>query len=177
MTTNEVFLQALNHEKIKSKYGAAAVRTWRSRALREKISLDFMIDFLQDNGYISQQHFLWQPAEGNQGYSLRHIEHDRPRIDAPNNGDIKAQLNKKFYAVRKQFSNELYANWYEWAKAEYAKDFPDRKHALTEVIFSQMTYGRYISRKNIPFAIKVLKEGKNILTEFNNNMILELQSL
>ncbi len=177
MTTNEVFLYALKHEKIKSKYAASLVSVWRLRALREKISLDFLLDFLRENGYISQQQHLWQTAAGNQVYSVSHIEHNRLETDVINNGDINAQLNKKLYAVRKEFSNDLYANWYEWAKAEYAINFPDRRKALTEVIFSQMTYGRYISRKNIPFAVKVLKEGKKILTEFNNNIILELQSL
>ena len=50
MTTNEAFLQALNHEKIRSKYAASSIRTWRSRAIRDKLSLDFMVEFLRENG-------------------------------------------------------------------------------------------------------------------------------
>ena len=40
-----------------------------------------------------------------------------------------------------------------------------------------MTYGRYISKENLPFAIKVLKEGKRILSEYQENIKREVESL
>ena len=90
---------------------------------------------------------------------------------------MKAQLNKKLYAVRKQLNAELYGKWYDWSKGEYAKDFAHKKTALTPVVFSQMTYGRYISKENIPFAVKILKEGKKILHNYNEQIRLEVESL
>ena len=48
---------------------------------------------------------------------------------------------------------------------------------LTPVVFSQMTYGRYISKENIPFALKILKEGKKILHEYHEYIKQEVESL
>jgi hypothetical protein len=174
MTTNEAFLNALNNEEVKSKYSPSSIRTWRSRAIREKLSLDFMIEFLRDNGYKVKQPIQWHVTDTGKGSSKKYIE--GPAGD-PHGAEMKAQLNKKLYAVRKQLNAELYGKWYDWSKGEYAKDFAHKKTALTPVVFSQMTYGRYISKENIPFAVKILKEGKKILHNYNEQIRLEVESL
>ena len=79
--------------------------------------------------------------------------------------------------MRKQLNADLYQKWYEWSKAEYAKDFAPKKATLSAVVFSQMTYGRYISKENIPFAIKILKQGKKILSDYNEQIRHEVESL
>ena len=40
---------------LKKNIHPSSIRTWRSRAIREKLSLDFMIEFLRDNGYKIKQ--------------------------------------------------------------------------------------------------------------------------
>ena len=176
MTTNEAFLHALNHDSIKSKYAASSIRTWRSRALRDKLSLDFMVEFLNDNGYKLKQPMLWLVADGGSRQINGRNGHAR-EADGQSARDYKMQLNKKLYAVRKELSAELFAMWFDTCREEYAKDFPNKPEALTTVVFSQMTYGRYISKENLPFAIKVLKEGKRILSEYQENIKREVESL
>jgi hypothetical protein len=174
MTTNEAFLNALNNEGVKSKYPPSSIRTWRSRAIREKLSLDFMIEFLHDNGYKVKQHLQWHAGDGVKSLAAKQTA----ATDGGNNGsEMKAQLNKKLYAVRKQLNADLYCKWYEWSKAEYAKDFANKKTSLTPVVFSQLTYGRYISKENVPFAVKILKEGKKILHDYNEQIRLEVENL
>ena len=91
--------------------------------------------------------------------------------------DFKTQLNRKLYAIRKQLSTDLYNQWYLWSKEEYAKDFSHKNAELTPVVFSQMTYGRYISKENIPFALKILREGKQILHQYHEYIRQEVESL
>jgi hypothetical protein len=177
MTTNEAFLHALNHEKIKGKYAASSIRTWRSRALRDKLSLDFMVEFLNENGFKIKQSMQWQLAEIINTPVNGKTEHHHSGDNTHHEKDYKTQLSKKLYAVRKQLSAELFNNWYEWSKAEYSKDFPSKKTELTPVVFSQMTYGRYISKENIPFALKILKEGKKILHDYHDYIKREVESL
>lgn len=174
MTTNEAFLNALNNEGVRSKYPASSIRTWRSRAIREKLSLDFMIEFLRDNGYKIKQPLQWHVAEAGKAAVKKHAGDTGSHHHG---ADTKAQLNKKLYAVRKQLNADLYKKWYDWSKKEYAKDFAQKKTALTPVVFSQMTYGRYISKENVPFAVKILKEGKKILHDYNEQIRLEVESL
>ena len=178
MTTTEAFLSALNHERIKIKYAASSIRTWRRRAIREKLSFDFMVEFLNENGYKVKQSMLWHDVDENsyKSSSKSRKEHVDNEVEQ-NEKDFKSQLNRKLYAVRKQLSAELYSNWYEWSKAEYAKDFTHKGTPLTPVVFSQMTYGRYISKENTSFAIKILKEGKKILTDYHEYIRQEVQSL
>jgi hypothetical protein len=176
MTTNEASLHALNHEQIKSKYAASSIRTWRSRALRDKLSLDFMVEFLWDNGYALKQPMIWLVIDGVNNHVNGRNGHAK-ETDVLNTRDYKAQLNKKLYAVRKELSAELFSKWFDLCKEEYAKDFPGKPDALTTVVFSQMTYGRYISKENLPFAVKVLKEGKRILSEYQENIKREVESL
>ena len=72
--------------------------------------------------------------------------------------------------MRKQLNADLYNRWYDWSKAEYSRDFAHKKRRhLTPVVFSQMTYGRYISKENVPFAIKILKEGKKSIRAITMN--------
>ena len=177
MTTNEAFLQALSLEGVRLKYSASSVRTWRSRAIREKLSLDFMIEFLIVNGYKVKQPMEWHVLKNANGTPKEQQESGKDRGEFITGRDTKAQLNKKLYAVRKQLSVELYTKWYEWSKAEYANDFPHKTVSLTPVVFSQMTYGRYISKENVPFAVKILKEGKNMLKEYNEYIKREVESL
>lgn len=172
MTTNEAFLNALNDENIKGKYSPSSIRTWRSRAIREKLSLDFMVEFLRDNGYKIKQPLKWHVVEGTKA-SIK-----KPKESRSHNGDeTKAQLNKKLYAVRKQLNTDLYNKWYDWSKVEYTKDFAHKNAVLTTVVFSQMTYGRYISKENVPFAVKILKHGKEILHDYNEQIRSEVESL
>jgi len=177
MNTTEAFLHALNHDGIKNKYAASSIRTWRSRAIRDKLSLDFMVDFLKENGYQVKQSMEWDVAEGIKSVAKNIIESDGQENNQVNGKDYKAQLNKKLYAVRKQLNAELFSKWYEWSKAEYARDFPHKKVALSPVVFSQMTYGRYISKENVPFALKILKEGKSILHEYHEYIQREVENL
>jgi hypothetical protein len=178
MNTNEAFLNALNQEGVKSKYSPSSVRTWRSRAIREKLSLDFMIEFLRDNGFKIKQPLQWHIVENNKALLKKNGEHaELTANDHSHGAETKAQLNKKLYAVRKQLNADLYNRWYEWSKAEYAKDFAQKTTALTPVVFSQMTYGRYISKENIPFAVKILKEGTKLLSEYHEQIRLEVESL
>jgi len=177
MTTNEAFLQALNHEKIRSKYAASSIRTWRSRAIRDKLSLDFMVEFLRENGYQIKQTMEWHIPDTPQTILNRKSDSAGGWGDARNGKDFKSQLNKKLYAVRKQLNAELFSQWYEWSKDEYARDFPEKEAALSTVVFSQMTYGRYISKQNIPFALKILKEGKKILQDYHEYIKREVDSL
>jgi len=179
MTTTEAFLNALNHDGIKEKYAASSIRTWRSRALRDKLSLDFMVDFLNQNGYKMKQTMLWLVIDGGKTKSIAKSRngHGNSDIEGQSDKDFKTQLNKKLYAVRKQLSAELYTKWYEWSMAEYAKDYAHKNAPLTPVVFSQMTYGRYISKENIPFALKILKEGKKILHEYHEYIKQEVESL
>ena len=169
-------MHALNHDSIKSKYAASSIRTWRSRALRNKLSLDFMVEFLSENGYKIKQPMMWLVIEG-----ANHLLNGRnghvKESDNLSARDYKAQLNKKLYAVRKELRTELFAKWFDSCKEEYAKDFPYKPEALTTVVFSQMTYGRYISKENLPFAVKVLKEGKKILSEYQEHIKREVESL
>ena len=177
MTTSEAFLHALNHESIKSKYAASSIRTWRSRAIREKLSLDFMIEFLSENGYQVKQAMEWNVTTGANIIATNHTSTTKETSDPAHGKDYKAQLTKKLYAIRKQLSAELYTKWYEWSKAEYSRDFPNKKIALTPVVFSQMTYGRYISKENVPFALKILKEGKTILHDYQEFIKREVDSI
>ncbi len=174
MTTNEAFLNALNNEAVRGKYSPSSIRTWRSRAIREKLSLDFMIEFLRDNGYKIKQPLQWHVTESVKISAKQQIESAGADMHGT---EMKTQLNKKLYAVRKQLSADLYSKWFEWSKNEYGKDFAHKKAALTPVVFSQMTYGRYISKENIPFAVKILKQGKQLLHDYNEQMRLELESL
>ena len=176
MTTNEAFLNALNSETVKSKYSSSSIRTWRSRAIREKLSLDFMIEFLRDNGYKIKQPLQWHIIENGKTILKKHNDHGGKDEDG-SSSYTKAQLNKKLYAVRRQLNADLYQKWYDWSKAEYAKDYAAKKAELSPVVFSQMTYGRYISKENVPFAIKILKEGKKILSDYNEQIRNEVESL
>ena len=173
MTTNEAFLHALNHDSIKSRYAASSIRTWRSRALRDKLSLDFMVEFLTENGYKIKQPMQWLVIES----SKPQVNARAKDAEALSAKDYKAQLNKKLYGVRKELSTELFARWFDACREEYAKDFPNKPESLTTVVFSQMTYGRYISKENLPFAVKVLKQGKRILSEYQENIKREVESL
>ena len=178
MTTTEAFLHALNHERIKIKYAASSIRTWRSRAIREKLSLDFMVEFLSENGYKTKQSMLWHSVDENKDKTAsknrkEHVEN----VADQGEKDFKSQLSRKLYAVRKQLSTDLYSKWYEWSKTEYAKDFSHKDTPLTPVVFSQMTYGRYISKENMSFALKILKEGKKILHEYHEYIRQEVESL
>ncbi len=178
MTTTEAFLSALNHDRIKIKYAASSIRTWRSRAIREKLSLDFMVEFLNENGYKIMQSMLWHDIdEIGKKTSSKSRREDVDIAVAENENDFKSQLNRKLYAVRKQLNADLYSKWYEWSKAEYAKDFSHKDTPLTPVVFSQMTYGRYISKENTGFAIKILKQGKKILSEYHEYIRQEVESL
>lgn len=176
MTTNEAFLSALNDERIKSKYSPSSVRTWRSRAIREKLSLDFMIEFLRDNGYKVKQPLQWHIGDYGKASPRKHPEQNGHSIDE-HYDETKAQLHQKLYAVRRQLNAELYNRWFDWSRAEYEKDFAHKSATLTSVVFSQMTYGRYISKENIPFAVKILKEGKKMLNEYNEQIRMEVESL
>ena len=89
----------------------------------------------------------------------------------------KTELGKKLFAVRKQMSGKLMRQWYDWCVMEYEIDFPRKKLKFTEAVFSQMTYGRYISKDNILFALKALKEGKRLVQEFEAHVERELQKI
>ena len=176
MTTNEAFLNALNHEKVKIKYSSSSIRTWRSRAIREKLSLDFMIEFLRDNGYKIKQPLQWHVVENGKAILKKH-KGQNSTVEDEHGADTKAQLNKKLYAIRKQLNADLYQKWFDWSKVEYVKDYAPKKTELSSVVFSQMTYGRYISKENVPFAVKILKEGKKILSDYNEQIRQEVESL
>lgn len=177
MTTTEAFLYALKDEGIKAKYGASSIRTWRSRAIRNKLSLDFMVEFLRKNGYAIKQSMQWNIIIDASHTLSRKNESGHGSADGQNNKDHMDQLGKKLCTVRKQLSPELFNRWYEWSKAEYAADFPHKKAPLSMVVFSQMTYGRYISKQNVSFALKILKQGKSILHDYHEYIKREVENL
>ena len=72
---------------------------------------------------------------------------------------------------------DLITKWYNWSVAQYAADYPNRKQDLTESTFNQMTYGRYISKESMLFAVKVLKEGKRLLREYEEQIKSELDNI
>lgn len=179
MNTTQAFLDALTQPSIRKQYLDSTIRTWRSRANRELLSLDFMMDFLLKNGYHLKQVMLWQKPEqiGEPFEALSHNNHHVLNHHHEESTTDKTELGKKIYEVRKQMSKELLNRWFNWSKNEYTTDFPERKTNLTEAVFAQMTYGRYISRDNIVFALKVLKEGKRMVSEFDDHVKKELNDL
>ena len=176
MTTTEAFLQALDQAPIKAKYLDSTIRTWRSRVNRDKLSLDFMVAFLLENGYHTRQTMQWGKLENNGDTTGITKVTD---LWASENGDVsgKSELGIKLFAVRKQMSGNLMRQWFDWCVMEYGIDFPKKKSKFTEAVFSQMTYGRYISKDNILFALKALKEGKRLVQEFEAHVSRELQNL
>ena len=177
MTTTEAFLQALETERIKSKYPDSTIRTWRSRANRDKLSLDFMVAFLLDNGYHPKQTMQWANSDVVGDSTKRARTTDMWASENEEVNKTKTELGKKLFAVRKHMSGDLLSQWFDWCKEEHAKDFPNKKQKFTDAVFSQMTYGRYISKDNVLFALKALREGKRLVQEFEMHVEQELQRL
>ncbi|MDB5283339.1 MAG: hypothetical protein JWO06_2414 [Bacteroidota bacterium] len=177
MTTIEAFLQALDEPDIKTKYLDSTVRTWRSRVNRDLLSLDFMVAFLMENGYHPQQTMQWSKLENTGDTTGITKVTDLWAHEHEQMVKGKSELGTKLFEVRKEMGAALLAKWYNWCKAEYSIEFPDKKLRLTEAVFSQMTYGRYISKDNILFALKALKEGKRMLQEFEEHVKRELQNI
>lgn len=60
MTTNDAMIAALSKKSVKKKYNAATVRSIRKRLLDGKLSLDFQVGFLKDNGYCISKEMAWK---------------------------------------------------------------------------------------------------------------------
>jgi hypothetical protein len=175
MNTTQAFLDALKDDTVKNKFPDATIRTWRSRASRDLLSLDFMVEFLLENGYHLKQIMIW--GEPGMNGNIVSIKNGSSASDKGKRKDGKSEMGKKLFGIRKALNKELSGQWFEWCQQEYSIDFPNKRVGMTEAIFAHMTNGRYISKENTRFALKALKEGKRLLDEFEENIRRELENL
>lgn len=60
MTTNETMWDAIKRKRIRKRYNAATIRTIRKRLREGKLTLDFQVNFLKENGYVIAKEIAWK---------------------------------------------------------------------------------------------------------------------